>query len=60
MSSNQDWQLSLICINYTLYFKDRKPFQIAVEELLKRPNLNGHVKSACHDFINSQKLKNTI
>ncbi|MHB0755522.1 sulfatase family protein [Polaribacter sp. M15] len=59
-SSNQDWQLSLMSINYMLYFKDRKPFETAVVELLERPNLKGHVKSACHDFINSQKIKNTI
>ncbi len=59
-SSNDDWQLSLMCINSMLYFKDRTPFETTVTELLKRPKLKGHVKNACHDFINSQKFRKEI
>ncbi|WP_418264144.1 sulfatase [Flavobacterium faecale] len=57
---NEDWTLSLMSINYALYFKDRTPFETTVSKLLETPNLNYHIKSACDDFLESQKIRKEI
>lgn len=59
-AKNDNWTLALTAINYMLYFEDRAPFEQTVSELIENPNLNWHVKSACLDFIEAQRLKNTI
>lgn len=59
-SSNEDWTLSLMSVNYMLYFKDRAPFETTVAQLLKRSKLKSYVKSACHDFMDSQKFRKEI
>ncbi|GGD03691.1 sulfatase family protein [Hyunsoonleella pacifica] len=55
-SENKNWSLALMAINYMLYFQDKTPFEVTISELLKAPKINSHVKSACLDFIQSQRL----
>ncbi|WP_372755738.1 sulfatase [Mariniflexile sp.] len=59
-SSNEDWSLSLMSINYMLYFNDRSPFETTISQLFQSPNLNSHLKSACHDFLQSQRIRKEI
>ena len=59
-SKSKNWPLSLMAINHMLYFKKKAVFTPTIEEIIKRPKLNGHVKNACLDFLQSEKLKNTI
>jgi arylsulfatase A-like enzyme len=59
-SKSKNGHLSLMTINHMLYFKNKAVFTPTIEEIIKRPKLNGHVKSACMDFLRSEKLKNTI
>lgn len=58
-SKNDDWTLALNAINYMLYFTDRNKFEPTIIELLQNDSkLNWHVKSACQDFMRSQRLRN--
>ncbi|WP_396600887.1 sulfatase-like hydrolase/transferase [Algibacter sp. R77976] len=59
-AKNDNWNLALMSINYMLYFEDRAPFEATVSELLENQKLNWHVKSACQDFMESQKIRKTI
>lgn len=59
-AKNDNWTLALTAINYMLYFEDRTPFETTISDLLENKKLNWHVKSACLDFIEAQRLKNTI
>ncbi|XCF07809.1 sulfatase [Tamlana crocina] len=59
-AKNEDWTLALMSINYMLYCQDRTPFEPTIEALLQNQNLNWHVKSACLDFEESQRLRKEI
>ncbi|NJX16376.1 sulfatase-like hydrolase/transferase [Tamlana crocina] len=59
-AKNEDWTLALMSINYMLYCQDRTPFEPTIEALLQNQDLNWHVKSACLDFEESQRLKKEI
>jgi arylsulfatase A-like enzyme len=56
-SRNKDGHLALMAVYYMLYTDDRTPFKSTISELIQTPNLNSHVKNACLDFIESQRLK---
>ncbi|WP_242204039.1 sulfatase family protein [Aestuariivivens insulae] len=59
-AKNNNWHLSLIAVNNMLYFQERAPFETTIEELLQNPKLNSHVKNACFDFVESQRLRKEI
>ncbi|MFV9552454.1 sulfatase [Algibacter sp. PT7-4] len=59
-AKNEDWTLALMSINYMLYCQDRTPFEPTIEALLQNQDLNWHVKSACLDFKESQRLRKEI
>ncbi|GAA4973928.1 sulfatase [Algibacter aquimarinus] len=59
-AKSDDWTLALMSINYMLYVQDRLPFESTIKALLQNPKLNSHVKSACLDFIESQRLRTEI
>nr|WP_239000300.1 sulfatase [Hyunsoonleella ulvae] len=59
-SKDNNWHLSLMAINFMLYFQDRTPFEATIDALLRNSKLNSHVKNACLDFKESERLSNNI
>ncbi len=54
---NNNAHIALMAVNYMLYFNDRTPFETSVNQMLQTPKLDSHVKNACLDFVEIQRLK---